>query len=145
MQTSSEPCSLACAEDLRSGRLVRNHDAAVTMQQTRDAADSRCGRLDPMEPTLEFSAALWLHPKGSWVFLTVPDDESEDIRELAPVIGGFGSVRVRVTVGGSQWLTSVFPQRNDGPFVLPIKKPIRTKEAIDVGDTVDVELAIVID
>ncbi len=98
-----------------------------------------------MEPTLEFSADLWLHPKGSGVFVTVPEDESEDIRELAPNVGGFGSVRVRVTIGESQWLTSVFPQRNDGPFVLPIKKPIRAKEGIDVGDTVAVELAIVID
>lgn len=98
-----------------------------------------------MEPTLEFSADLWLHPKGSWVFVTVPEDESEDIRELAPEVGGFGSVRVRVSIGESQWLTSVFPQSNSGPFVLPIKKPIRIKEAIDVGDTVDIELTIVLE
>lgn len=98
-----------------------------------------------MEPTLEFSAELWLHPKGTWVLLTVPEDESEDIRELAPDVGGFGSVRVRVTIGDSEWKTSVFPQRNSGPFVLPVKKPIRLKEKIDAGDTVDVELAILID
>jgi len=98
-----------------------------------------------MEPILEFSADLWLHPKGSWVFLTVPEDESEDIRELAPNFGGFGSVRVRVTIGESEWKTSVFPQSNEGCFVLPVKKPIRSKEEIDVGDTVDVELALIID
>ena len=98
-----------------------------------------------MEPTLEFAADLWLHPKGSWVFLTVPEDESEDIRELAPNFGGFGSVRVRVTIGESEWKTSVFPQRNNGPYVLPVKKAIRSKEKIDVGDSVDVELALIID
>ena len=98
-----------------------------------------------MEPILEFSSDLWLHPKGSWVFLSVPEDESEDIRELAPNFGGFGSVRVRVTIGESEWKTSVFPQSNNGLFVLPVKKPIRTKEAIDVGDTVHVELALIID
>ncbi len=98
-----------------------------------------------MEPILEFTADLWLHAKGSWVFLTVPEDESEDIRELAPSFGGFGSVRVRVTIGESEWKTSVFPQRSNGLFVLPVKKPIRTKECIDVGDTVEVELALIID
>ena len=98
-----------------------------------------------MEPTLEFSAELWLHQKGTWVLLTVPEDESEDIRDLAPNVGGFGSVRVRVSIGDSQWLTSVFPQRDNGPFVLPIKKPVRKAEGIDVGDRVDVELGIVLD
>ena len=98
-----------------------------------------------MEPTLEFSADLWLHPKGSWVFLTVPEDESEDIRELAPNFGGFGSVRVRVTIGGTQWKTSVFPQANQGPYVLPVKKAVRSKENVDIGDTVEVELALIID
>lgn len=98
-----------------------------------------------MEPTLEFSAELWLHGSGRWVMLTVPEDESEDIRELAPNFGGFGSVRVRVTIGETQWKTSVFPQRNEGPFVLPIKKPVRKKEQIDAGDTVEVELALILD
>ncbi len=98
-----------------------------------------------MEPTLEFSADLWLHPKGSWVFLTVPEDESEDIRELAPNFGGFGSVRVRVTIGETQWKTSVFPQAKQGPYVLPVKKAVRSKEKVDVGDTVEVELALIID
>ncbi len=54
-----------------------------------------------LEPTFEFTAPLWLHSSGSWVFLTVPEDESDIIRELAPHIGGFGSVRVRVSVGGN--------------------------------------------
>ena len=101
--------------------------------------------LAAMEPTFEFPATTWLHPKGSWVFLTVPDDESEEIRDIAPHPGGFGSVRVRVSVGGSVWKTSLFPQRNDGPYVLPLKKDIRRRENIEVGDTVEVALTILID
>jgi len=50
-----------------------------------------------------------------------------------------------VTIGESEWKTSVFPQSNKGCFVLPVKKPIRAKEKIDVGDTVEVELALIID
>lgn len=79
------------------------------------------------------------------MFLTVPDDESGEIREIAPHLGGFGSVRVRVAVGESVWKTSVFPQRNDGPYVLPVKKEIRRHESIDVGDIVDLALTILID
>ncbi|MEZ5228785.1 MAG: DUF1905 domain-containing protein [Acidimicrobiales bacterium] len=74
-----------------------------------------------MEPTFEFDAPLWLHPGGSWVFLTVPEDESDVIRELAPHIGGFGSVRVRVEIDGHEWKTSVFPKKGR-TYDLPVKK-----------------------
>jgi hypothetical protein len=55
---------------------------------------------------------------------------------------GFGSLRVRATIGGSSWKTSIFPGSGGGAFVLPLKRPIRKAEAIDVGDvaTVTVEL-----
>ncbi|MEZ5376671.1 MAG: DUF1905 domain-containing protein [Acidimicrobiales bacterium] len=95
-----------------------------------------------MEPTFEFDAPLWLHPGGSWVFLTVPEDESDVIRELAPHIGGFGSVRVRVEIDGHEWKTSVFPKKKAGPYDLPVKKEIRSKAGIDVGDTVAVTLTM---
>lgn len=97
-----------------------------------------------MEPTFEFDAPLWLHSSGSWVFLTVPEDETDIIRELAPHIGGFGSVPVRVSIDGHEWKTSVFPQKNEGLYVLPVKKEIRKKAQIDVGDTVLVSLTMII-
>ncbi len=98
-----------------------------------------------MEPTFEFDAPLWLHSSGSWVFLTVPEDESDIIRDIAPRAGGFGSVRVRVNIAGQEWKTSVFPQKNSGPYVLPVKKDVRRRANIDVGDTVDVTLTMLID
>lgn len=77
--------------------------------------------------------------------LTVPEDESDEIRDIAPHPGGFGSVRVRVTIGSTEWKTSVFPQKNDGPYVLPIKKEVRKREGIDAGDAASVTLALLID
>ena len=55
---------------------------------------------------------------------------------------GFGSSRVRVTVGASTWTTSIFPDSARGTYVLPIKRAIRNAERLDVGDiaTVTVEL-----
>lgn len=95
-----------------------------------------------MQPTFTFETNLWLHSGGRWVLLTVPEDESDEIRDIAPNVGGFGSVRVGVQIGDSQWKTSVFPNSKSGCFVLPIKKPVRKAEEIDAGDTVTVELTV---
>ncbi len=54
---------------------------------------------------------------------------------------GLGSVRVRATIGSSTWTTSIFPG-SEASYVLPVKRPVRVAEALDVGDvaTVTVEL-----
>jgi hypothetical protein len=93
-----------------------------------------------------FEAELWIwdaRRADTWTFVSLPVEVSEEIRDL---VGGsrrgFGSVRVRVTVGGSSWTTSIFPDSARGGYVLPIKRAIRMAEALDAGDiaTVTVEL-----
>lgn len=95
----------------------------------------------------EFDAELWLWESASgdaaaWVFLTVPEDETDEIRVRSGPPTGFGSVRVEVTVGSSTWRTSVFPDKTRG-FVLPVKKAVRRAEGIDVGDAARVRLVLV--
>ncbi|GAA4377460.1 DUF1905 domain-containing protein [Nocardioides caricicola] len=94
----------------------------------------------------EFDAVLWeweSSPEGTaWVFLTVPEDETEEIRLRAGPPRGFGSVRVEVTVGGSTWATSVFPDKVRG-FVLPVKKAVRRAESLEPGDSARVTLELV--
>jgi hypothetical protein len=93
-----------------------------------------------------FDAELWMwdaRRADSWTFVSLPAEASEDIRDLAPEPRrGFGSVRVQVTVGGSTWTTSIFPDSRRGSYVLPIKRAVRKAEDLDVGDiaTVTVEL-----
>ena len=94
---------------------------------------------------LSFSAPLWLWQadKGAWHFITVPKSESEAIRMFAPQTGrGFGSVRVSARIGGSAWKTSVFPSKQHGGFILPVKKAVRVKEGLGVGDTAAVCLEV---
>lgn len=84
-------------------------------------------------------------PKGkgtAWVFVTVPADDSEDLKEAALVLAGFGSIRVAVQIGATRWKTSVFPDADSGCYVLPIKKSVRLAEGLAVGDvaTVDLEM-----
>ena len=95
-----------------------------------------------VEATFTFDADLYLHSGGSWVFLVVPADDSDDISEMVPTRNGFGSVRVRAQIGETEWMTSVFPDRKRKVYVLPVKRPVRTAEGIVVGDTVEVSLSI---
>ena len=92
-----------------------------------------------------FRAELWeWEAKGGWFFVTLPDELADDIRARTDdgLRRGFGSVRVEATVGESTWRTSVFPDTSSGSFVLPVKKPVRTAEGIEPGDTVEVSLVV---
>ncbi len=87
---------------------------------------------------LQFSGVVWIAPgDGSWHFVTVPEDCAEVVHlESGPRVG-FGSVRVRATLGGTSWSTSVFPNTRD-TYVLPLKRSVRDAEGILEGDVVDV-------
>ncbi|MGC1209479.1 MAG: DUF1905 domain-containing protein, partial [Ornithinimicrobium sp.] len=57
-----------------------------------------------------FPAPVWEWEEASWFFVTVPEEISDEIADLtAGLSGGFGSVRVEVTIGTSTWKTSLFP------------------------------------
>lgn len=95
---------------------------------------------------VDFEAELWVWDarRGeTWTFVSLPVDESEEIRERAgEPRRGFGSVRVRVTIGGSTWQTSIFPDSARGCYVLPVKRAIRDAEGLDAGDTAAVTVEI---
>jgi hypothetical protein len=95
---------------------------------------------------VEFAARLWVwdaRRPDTWTFVSLPDEASEEIRELVgPSPRGFGSIRVRVGIGGSRWTTSIFPDSARGCYMLPVKRAVRTAEKLAAGDltTVTVEL-----
>ena len=94
---------------------------------------------------LQFTAPLWIwKDNGSWVFVTVPPPISDEIEGRTSVLErrGFGSVRVKVTIGSSTWTTSVFPSKEEGAYVLPVKKAVRTKEGLAVGRKAKVVLEL---
>lgn len=95
---------------------------------------------------VEFEADLWLwaaRRDDSWTFVTLPGDASEEIRELtAGHQRGFGSVRVRATIGTSSWTTSIFPASDRNAYVLPVKRAIRTAQSLGAGDVATVTVEI---
>jgi hypothetical protein len=96
-------------------------------------------------PTFEFTATLWEHEKAAWCFVTVPVDEGEEIHAITDDVltRGFGSVKVDVAIGPCRWSTSLFPDKDSGSFVLPVKKEVRTKNGVAAGDAVEVAITIV--
>ena len=91
---------------------------------------------------MEFSGELW-HWRGPapYVFVTVPDDASAEIHDIAgEVTYGWGMVPVRVRIGHTGWNTALFPK--DGRYVVPLKGAVRHAEGLEVGDTVKVWLDV---
>jgi hypothetical protein len=94
-----------------------------------------------------FDAELWTWDArrvDSWTFVSLPVEASEEIRDMAGgPRRGFGALRVRVTVGGSTWKTSIFPDSARGCYVLPIKRAVRKAEGLEAGDVVTVTVELV--
>ena len=94
-----------------------------------------------------FDAELWIwdaRRDDSWTFVSLPAEASEEIRDrmAAGPRRGFGSVRVRATVGGSTWTTSIFPDGARNAYVLPVKRAVRKAESLAEGDTATVTIEV---
>lgn len=92
-----------------------------------------------------FTAPLWRWKGDSaWHFITLPFDQSDEIDERTTATqGGFGSVKVRVTVGRTTWTTSLFPSSEQKSYILPVKAAVRKNEGLAEGDLVAVALELV--
>ena len=85
---------------------------------------------------------LWSGEGGTWHFLNVPEEQSDEIRaHCLSMMRGFKSARVEGTINGVSWRTSVFPMKSGGYF-LPVKKEVRCSAGIAAGDEVTVSLEL---
>lgn len=85
---------------------------------------------------------------AAWFFLTIEGEAADGIR-LAAISGqwldgrkGSGSAKVRAMVGDTSWSTSVFPHRESGGWLLPVKAAVRKAEALAEGDAVTVTISL---
>ncbi len=95
-------------------------------------------------PSYTFTTPLWeMQVAAAWVFVSLPVEASAAIKAMPrPPRPGFGSIRVAVTLGGSQWRTSIFPDSTVGVYVLPVKKSVRATERVEIGDRAEVTVEI---
>lgn len=88
--------------------------------------------------SFEFTGDIW-HWRGPapFHFVTVPEDASAQIRDLATVLSyGWGVIPVRARIGDTEWTTSLFPK--DGGYALPVKDAVRRAEQLVEGSVVSV-------
>ena len=95
-----------------------------------------------MEWTFSADVFAWGEDGPSWRFLRLPLDVADEVRDVAGEPAGFGSVRVHARIGQTVFATSVFPEKDSGSYLLPVKKSVRAKEGIDDGDRVTVRLDV---
>jgi hypothetical protein len=94
---------------------------------------------------IHLTASLWRWSgEGvSWHFITIPEEISGEIRAQSLLRrGGFGSVRVEVSIEDVTWRTSVFPQKSGG-YILPVKADVRRRADIAEGENVGLTLEII--
>lgn len=82
--------------------------------------------------------------KGAWFFVRLNKKDSSEIKDHFGMFAkGWGSLPVRVEIGGSKWKTSIFPDKET--YLLPIKSQIRIAEDIKEGEELNFHLEVAID
>lgn len=91
---------------------------------------------------LEFSGEVieWRGP-APFLFVPVPPDLSAEIKDIsAHITYGWGVIPARVTIGSTEFETSLFPRQ--GIYLVPVKVVVQRAENIGLGDAVNIHLEI---
>lgn len=98
--------------------------------------------MSPSHQDFEVTGELWeWRGPAPYHFVTVPPDESEELKELTrDVTYGWGMVPVRGRIGRTEFETSLWPK--DGAYVVPVKDAVRLGEGLELGDPVTVTFTL---
>lgn len=102
-----------------------------------------------MSESHSITAKLWIwstdKAPASWYFLTIDGEAAEAIHALALMRRleagrkrGWGSIKVSATIGETSWQTSIFPEKGQKGWLLPVKADVRKAEGLVAGDEVRV-------
>ena len=97
------------------------------------------------------TAPLWRWTSAAgpaaWFFITIDGAAGETLAATALMrrlergqTRGFGSIKVTARIGETRWTTSVFPAKDVGGYMLPVKAAVRKAEGLDEGDEVTLTL-----
>ncbi|PWH06000.1 DUF1905 domain-containing protein [Brachybacterium endophyticum] len=91
-----------------------------------------------MDLSFDATTIAWRGP-APFVFARVPEDESDQIAEVASLVTyGWGTIPVVARIEGVEFTTSLFPR--DGVYLVPVKVAVQRATGVGVGDDVHVEL-----
>ncbi len=94
--------------------------------------------------TYKMRSKVWPYPgMAGWRFLTLPKKQGQAIKEsFGKNARGWGSLPVSVTIRKTIWNTSIFPDKQSGSYVLPLKAKVRKVENIFDHSTITFELML---
>jgi len=81
----------------------------------------------------------WRGP-APYHFVPLPEDAAELVDEVKAEVAYWGVVPVTARIGGSEFSTSMFPREDT--YFLPVKDQVRRAEGVELGQDVEVRLAI---
>ena len=80
----------------------------------------------------------------SWYLAHLPVKQSAQIKaRFGKTARGWGSIRVHLRIGDTEWDTSLFPDKKSGTYLFAIKAAVRKAEGIDEGDRITAIVHIV--
>jgi hypothetical protein len=92
-----------------------------------------------MEWTFTGEVFEWRGP-APYLFVAMTAEDSADLKEEARGLIYWGQVPVRVTIGGTEFTTAVFPK--NGRYLVPVRVAVQRAEAIGEGAVVEVVLRL---
>jgi hypothetical protein len=103
--------------------------------------------------TYTVTAKLWIwsseRAPASWHFLSIGGEAAEALHGLALMrrleFGrkrGWGAMKAKARIGETEWETSIFPEKDSGGWLLPVKAAVRKAEGLVAGDEVRVMLSV---
>ncbi len=92
----------------------------------------------------KIKSKVWLYPgMAGWHFMSVPKKEGENIKKrFGKKQRSWGSLPVVATLGKTTWKTSIFPDKQSGSYLLPLKALVRKKEGVFSGDKVSFSIEV---
>jgi hypothetical protein len=93
-----------------------------------------------MKTKFSIKAKLWVWPGNmAWHFVSLDKEISKTIRDAYPKSA---MVKVKVNIENITWETSLFRNKRDENYIMPIKKQIRNKANIWPEDILNIKIEI---
>ncbi|MCU0728581.1 MAG: DUF1905 domain-containing protein [Sphingopyxis sp.] len=100
-----------------------------------------------------FTGPIWIwstdRAPASWHFVTIDGDVGEALHAIALMRRmeqghrrGWGAMKVEACIGTTKWATSIFPQKSEAAWLLPIKAAVRKAERLVAGDEATIALSV---
>ena|SRR3989338_1308786 len=90
-------------------------------------------------PTYKIKSEVWLYPSATaaWHFVSLSKKQSEEIdKKFGDKRHGWNSFPVSVMLGKTKWNTSIFFDKREQAYILPLKADVRKREGVRQGDVI---------